>query len=212
MLSRTERAIVVVSLFLAGPPTALAVLVAAGNLLALPERTVMYLGCAGLAAGVVLAAALLRRGAAGVYTLGKALTVPIYLLWSLMATAVFMGLPIGLVAVGALAGLYVGRRSRHAAAPEEALARSARQVGLLTAAVTGLIALAMGVLAVGEQRSMQGLLGLVGLAGLAATAAGRAVLVAVAVPALAAVQFGLTRRAALWAYRLGRGGAPAAPA
>lgn len=130
-----------------------------------------------------------------------------YLFWSVIALAFSMGLPIGNLALGSLAGLYIGRRAHHHGMAPSLFKRQAQWAGLFTAGVIGFISVAMGLLAVQERETMQILLGLIGLSQLAATASGRWVLVAMAVPVLIAMQYWLTRIMASWGFKVGRDGA-----
>jgi len=167
-----------------------------------PEHLIWAGAGIGLAAGVVLVIARWRRWVAEFYRYPAWLFIPVYLFWSLLATALLMGMPLAILVVGTLAGSYVGRRAAHAAADEPSLRRQARLAAFLTAAVTCAISLAMGLLALEDQHTLVVLLRLFGLGWLGATALGRAIVVAVAVPALTGVQYFLTHAAATRAYRL----------
>jgi len=211
-MRKGERVLVAVFLCLAWPLSLFVLAVFGGNLLSAPEWAIILGAFVGLGAGILLVAFRLKRLVVAFYAVGRFLTVPAYLLWSAVVLAFFMGLPVGNLVLGFLAGVYVGRKAHHAQAAPDLFEKRARNAGLLTATITGLIALAMGLLAIGEQRTMQTILSLVGLGGLAATASGRAILVTVAVPVVVALQYGLTRLAASWSYRIGRedaGGTPA---
>lgn len=169
----------------------------------IPEYAIAFSAFAGLALGIVIAVLRLKHWVPQFYDLRKGLAVLVYLFWSAVATAFFMGLPIGVLALGLLAGFYIGRRGRHADMEDAPFKKEARQAALFLAAVVGLVSLAMGTLAIQEQRSMQHLLALIGLGRLAESASGRTAVVAVAVPILVAMQYVLARAAASWGFKLG---------
>jgi len=202
-MSRAESVIVAAVVFIACPATCFTIAWWVSASLGIPERAVAACALAGLAVGTALAAAGWKRCVSGFYTHKRIVLVALYLFWSAMALAFLMGLPIGNVLLGVLAGLYVGRRARHAGTPAAAFQADARRISLFAASITGLVSLAMGILAVHDQHSMQAILGFVGLGRLAAAPAGRAALVAVAVPVLIAVQYWLTHKASRWTFRLG---------
>jgi hypothetical protein len=169
-----------------------------------PEQAVGYSALAGFALGLLLLAVRLKRWMAGFYAVKTGLIVLVYLFWSVIALASFMGVPIGNLVLGSLAGLYVGRRALHQGVAPSLFRRQVQWAGWFTAMILGLIAGAMGLLAIQERETMQVILGLVGLGQLAATTTGRIGLVVVAVPALIAIQYWLTRVMASWGFGVGR--------
>lgn len=157
----------------------------------------------GLGLGVVLDILGLKNWIARFYSLDVKLTALAYLFWSATAVAFFMGLPFGNIALGTLAGLYIGRKQYHAGASGDLFARSARNVSIFTALVTGAEALLIGVLALGESITLAGLRA-IGLDQSAATGLTGVGLVGVGCLVLMAVQFWCTRTAAALAFRLGK--------
>jgi hypothetical protein len=170
---------------------------------AVPDRAIAAVSLLALAAGAGVTALLVGRLVGAFYALPLPVLVGAYLFWSLVALAVLMGLPAGDVALGILAGIYVGRRLAHEGADATGAGSACRRAALFASAVTGALSAAMGCLAVGDQHTMQSLLAPAGLGALAETAARRAGIVAVAVLALVLLQYALTRVAARWAYGLG---------
>jgi hypothetical protein len=203
-LGRTESILIAVFLSIACPLSTFVVAWWGSALVRTPERVVEFSALTGLGLGLLLLAARLKHWIAMFYAVSSTLTVSAYLFWSVIALAFFMGLPIGNLVLGSLAGLYIGRKAHHRCMATSLFERQARWVGLFTAAVVGLISTAMGILAIQERETMQVILGLVGLSQLAATETGRVALVAIAVPALIGIQYWLTRVAASWGFRLGR--------
>lgn len=202
------------------------------HVVAIPEKGIAVCAFAGLAVGIALTLLFLKRWVARFYAMPAVVTVPFYLFWFAVMTAFFMGAPIGNVALGALVGLYVGRKARLSShgepaaleggsrSPEDgsgsfegessscgggadSFVRAARHAALFTAAVTAGAYVFLGILAVQDQHTLRTLLSFVGIGDLAATAAGRIGVVALAVPALAAVEYYLTRASAHVGYRLG---------
>ena len=203
------------------------------HVIAIPEKGIAVCAFAGLAVGIAVTVLFLKRWVAGFYAMPAVVTVPFYLFWFAVMTAFFMGVPIGNVALGALVGLYVGRRARRSrpeaaaiesgsGSPEsgsgsfegessscggggDSFGRAARKAALFTAAVTAGAYVFLGILAVQDQHTLRTLLSFVGIGDLAATSAGRICVVALAVPALAVIEYYLTRLSARVGYYLGTG-------
>jgi len=166
------------------------------------DRGIAAAALTGLALGIILDALFLKRWIAHFYSANLKLLVPVYLFCSVIAVASFMGFPLGNLALGTLAGVYVGRRTRHAGRPPESAASSARQAGLFTAMVTGLEALPISILALKEGvvvRMLQAGLGMSKDAVTGPPGIGVAVLACIAVMAM---QFMCTRAAARFAFDL----------
>jgi len=204
-MSRVESVLVALFLCVACPLTLFVVAWWTSASLSIPETAIPGWALAGLALGIVVVMVKRKRWVGGFYTVRTSLVIPVYLLWSGVAIMMFMGLPVGIAALGLLAGFYIGRKGHHARTEASLFETDARNVGLFTAAVVGFLSLAMGLLAVQEQHSMQAILATVGMSRLAATAAGRIMLVVAAVPVLAAIQYWLTQKVAQWGFRLGSG-------
>jgi hypothetical protein len=174
------------------------------GILRVSERGIATAAFTGLALGLFLDAVWLKRWIARCYRASLRLLLALYLACSAVAVASFMGLPAGNLALGTLAGVYVGRRAHHAAFDRAAFARLIRRTGLFTAAVTGIEALAIGLLALREEsvgHALQAGLGMnesaiVGLKGVG--------LVVTLSLALAIFQFWCTRAAARLAFGRGR--------
>lgn len=119
-------------------------------LLPIPESVIAAMALAGLALGLLLDGLYLRRWIPRFYRVGARVMVPVYLCCSVMAVAFFMGLPLGNLVLGTLAGGYIGRREYHAARSRDSAARTIRKASLFTAGVTGAEALPIGLLALNE--------------------------------------------------------------
>ena len=197
------------------------------HVIAIPEKGIAVCAFAGLAVGIAVTLLFLKRWVAGFYAMPAVVTVPFYLFWFAVMTAFFMGVPLGNVALGALVGLYVGRKARLSSHGEPAVIeggssspeggssscgsgadsfhRDARRAALFTAAVTAGAYVFLGILAVQDQHTLRTFLSFVGVGGLAATSTGRICVVALAVPALAVIEYYLTRLSARVGYYLGTG-------
>ena len=77
----------------------------------------------------------------------------LYLCWSAVAVAVFMGVPLGNLIWGMLAGFYIGRRRYHEEVNREILIKSVRNAGIFTGLVTSVEALPIGLFAFGPDES-----------------------------------------------------------
>jgi hypothetical protein len=210
VMGKTESVIIGI-LLLIGCPLAFFVvgwwgsaLLVINDVVPIPKWGIAASALAGLGVGIILAVARLKLWVRHFYGVRPVLGAGVYLFFSAVAVAFCMGLPLGNLLLGALAGLYVGRGGYHANLPAAALAEPAHRVSLFTAAVIGLVALTMGLLALQEQHAMRQVLQLMGLDKLAHTPAGRISVVAVAVPVLTVLQYWLTRQAARRGFRRAR--------
>jgi len=206
-LSRAESILIALFVSIACPLSTFVLAWWGSTFVTMSERIVTYSALTGLGLGLLLLVVCLRRWIHNFYAVRSILTLLAYLFWSVIALAFFMGLPVGNLVLGSLAGLYIGRKAQHQGLATPLFQHQARWVGLFTATVVGFISVAMGLLAIQERETMQVILGLVGLSRLAATPTGRVVLVAIAVPVLIGIQYWLTRVAASWGFRVGRGDA-----
>jgi len=207
-MGKAEWGIIAVFLLIACPLSFLVIAVCAtfflSNVTKIPEKAFPAVAFVALGLGIVFVTTRLKSWVRGFYALKTIPRVLLYLFWSAIATAVFMGLPIGNLTLGMLAGFYVGRKEHHKGGGSGRFEREARKASLFTAAITGFVSLAIGILAVEERTSLRRLLAVVGLGQLAETPADRAVVVALAVPVLIVAQYWLTHRAAYWGFRLAR--------
>jgi len=170
------------------------------KILHISDRVIFVAALAGLALGIILDGIFLKHWIARFYHAKYRLLVPVYLFCSLIAVASFMGLPLGNLVLGTLAGVYVGRRMHHAQREPKAMALSARRAGIFAAAVTGLEALPISILALKEgwvMRLLQAGLGMNqnGINGIAGI--GAAVFLCMA---LTGFQFLCTRTSARFAF------------
>ncbi len=170
----------------------------------IPESRIAAPAFTGLGLGILLDILGLKNWITRFYCLDVKLAVLAYLFWSAVAVAFFMGLPFGNIALGTLAGLYVGRKQYYAGASRDLFARSARNVSIFTALVTSAEALPIGVLALGEQSVAAALRAVAGLDQFVTTGLMGVGLVGVGCLALMAVQFWCTRTAATLAFRPGK--------
>jgi len=173
------------------------------GVVSIPESGIAAAAFAGLGLGILLDILCLKNWITRFYSLDVKLTVLAYLFWSAMAVAFFMGLPLGNIALGTLAGFYLGRKQYHARASRNLFARSARNVSIFTALVTGAEALPIGIMALREQTVVAALRAIVGLDRFVTTGLMGMGLVGTGCLVLMVVQFWCTRTAAALAFRLG---------
>ncbi|UCG56388.1 MAG: hypothetical protein JSU70_16185 [Phycisphaerales bacterium] len=166
----------------------------------IPDSAVIALLIASILAGIVIDICCVRRWVRGFYRANMALMVSLFLICSLFSIAMFMGVPIGNLALGVVAGLYVGRRSHHAAREPEAFAAASRRVALLAAGVVGAVALPVGFLALfaGEEQIARSLVEATGVPYSGPAGIG---LILILCGVLMLLQYWLTRGAAILAYR-----------
>ncbi|UCC64262.1 MAG: hypothetical protein JSV36_04195 [Anaerolineae bacterium] len=171
------------------------------RLLPIPESGIALAAFAGLGIGVALDAFCLKRWIARFYGADVRLAVLVYLFWSAVAVALCMGLPFGNIALGILAGVYVGRRHYHAGASEEAFTRAARHSSIFVGLVTGAEAFLIGLFGLREEFIVDALRAGVGLDQSVVTGPIGVGLVGVVCVVLVAVQFWCTKAAARIAFR-----------
>jgi len=138
------------------------------------------------------------------YTANTYFMIAVYLSLSVVALAFFMGLPIGNMVLGILAGIYVGRKECHAGGGGNTFSRAVRKVSLLAAFVTTAEALPIGVLALDEQSVVEFLRSFLALARSAIAWSSGVTLVAAMCVVLFAVQYWCTRISATFAFSPGR--------
>lgn len=173
------------------------------DLLPVSTGVIIAAAFAGLGLGLILDVLFLKRWVLAVYLVERKALIPAYLVWSVMAVGLCMGLPVGTASLGAMAGVYTGRRLRHARSSGETLRLEARKVGLFAAAVTGLGALPIGLLALqSEARLVEAALEVVGLSHPDMAGLGGVALVAVLCLVLMVAQYWVTRAAARLAFGL----------
>ena len=207
-MSRWEKALVGGFIGAAAPFTFMVIgwwgsasLLMAG-LLRVTDAQIAMAACLGLALGLLLDLAFLRRWIGAFYRVNLRLLAPIYLCWTAIATAFFMGLPLGNLVLGTAAGAYVGRRAVNGAIQRPDRWRLVGRTSLFTAGVTSAAALGIGLLAAREPYTLAPFRRLLGLDQAATTLTVDLAIVSVAVVLLAAVQFWLTRLSAVVTMRL----------
>ena len=169
----------------------------------LSESAIAASAFVGLAVGIMLDILALKRWVRRFYLAKSRTMALLYLAWSVIALALLMGLPIGVLVLGACAGFYVGRKAHHRMASQAALERSARKAALFTAGVIAFESIVMGLLALHDRFTMTWILSRLGLAALAGSPWAEAGLLVAGCLALTLVQCGLTEKAAMRAYRIG---------
>jgi hypothetical protein len=119
--------------------------------LTIPEDWIAGAALTGLAIGIGLDVVYLKKFISRFYQVNVKPLVLVYLFCSAVATAFCMGLPLGNLLLGTVAGMYVGRRAYHTAQSRGAFSKAAQRVGYFTALVTGVWALPIGILALDEE-------------------------------------------------------------
>ncbi|HUU46066.1 MAG TPA: hypothetical protein VM118_10075 [Acidobacteriota bacterium] len=105
----------------------------------------------GFGIGILLLITRLRSWVGRFYTANITYMLLLYFAWSALVTTSLMGLPLGNLVTGTAAGFYVGRRHHHARQTRDVLRARARLIGFATAAVTGIWAVWIGILALREK-------------------------------------------------------------
>ena len=113
-----------------------------------------------------------------------------------------MGLPIGNIFLGTVAGIYVGRRSHYLRHGKESFLAFTKRAGVFTAVVTGLWSVSMGILALNEGIVVQVLQELLGIGAGTLTSYLGVVLVVLLSAFIAALQYWCTVAASKILYNL----------
>jgi hypothetical protein len=172
------------------------------GLLRVTDAQIAAAAWAGLALGLLLDFACLRKWIDGFYYVDLRLLAPVYLFWTVIATAFFMGLPLGNLLLGAVAGAYIGRRAVNISLAPAAIGPLVRRVSIFTGIITSAAALGIGFLAAREPYTLAPFRRLLGLERVEGTMVVDLGIVSVAVLVLAGIQVRLTRQSAVAALRL----------
>jgi len=173
------------------------------HVLPIVESGIATAAFTGLGIGIVLDIFCLKNWMVKFYNVDAKLMVLAYLFWSVIAVAFLMGLPFGNIALGTLAGLYVGRKQYHAGESGNRFTKAARNVSIFTALVTGAEAFPIGLLGLHESIIVEAFRAVAGLDQSVTTGPIGMGLVGVMCIVLMVVQFWCTRTAAALAFRLG---------
>ena len=208
MMNRTERTIIAAVTAVICPASLfflfwwISAALSISGMLPLSEGWIAAAAISGLCLGAVLDILCLNRWIGNFYSINTKFLLLAYLFWSAVAVALLMGLPFLNIALGILAGLYMGRKQYHAGSARDTFAKTARNVSCFTTFVTGAEALPIGVLALGEDIGK-----IFGSAvGLVQSVAGGPMgipLVIVICVLLMVAQYWCTRAAARFAFKLG---------
>jgi len=121
------------------------------NIIQVPESFIVIFSIIGLFIGILADILYLRKLIPLFYRIKMPLLIATYMLCSVMAIAFFMGLPIGNLILGIIAGIYIGRRYHHNNQNRDEFTPVLKAVAIFTASVTTLGALSIGFLALQEK-------------------------------------------------------------
>lgn len=178
----------------------MAAALAINHILPISESNVAAAAFTGLALGLALDIRYLKKWIPRFYRVDLRLLLLVYLFCSAIAMAFFMGLPFGNLALGTLAGIYIGRRGYHAGYTRDLFQNAAKKAGLFTALVTGLEALPIGLLALRETAVLEILQTVTGLDQSTIKGPPGAVFIVILSASLMGIQFLLSRVAARLAF------------
>lgn len=121
------------------------------NIIQVTESFIVIFSIIGLFIGILADILYLRKLIPLFYRIKMSLLIATYMLCSVMAIAFFMGLPIGNLILGIIAGIYIGRRYHHNNQSRDEFTPVLKAVTIFTASVTTLGALSIGFLALQEK-------------------------------------------------------------
>lgn len=162
------------------------------------------IGLVGLGIGIAVDVAFLKRWVRTAYSWNEKLLLAILLFYSVCVFGFFMGVPVFNLAVGVAAGLFWGRRLSHLGANQEQACADVLRAARASAFAIGLVSLVSAYLATRDvtdtARNFQGMLGLP----FTPTDHMVVALIVTGGSAFIVARHWLTKKSALWAYRLGR--------
>lgn len=120
------------------------------GLVTLSEREIASAAFVGLFIGILIILFYLKNLTIHFYQINYCVLFIIYLFIFAIAFAMFMGVPIGILVLGVLTGLYVGRRSKHNRIPYMYFSKTARNLSLFNALITGISSFIIGIPALQE--------------------------------------------------------------
>jgi hypothetical protein len=157
----------------------------------------------GLGLGLLLDVLFLRRWVRRFYMANLWLMIILYLGLSIVAVAFFMGLPVGTIALGTIAGIYMGRRASHAHIDWINAVPTLRITALIAASVTAMAALPIGILALNEQDILKMLENLSGINQASLRGAAGFTLVVLLCVLLFLIQYWFSKKAGFLACNIG---------
>jgi len=168
-----------------------------------PLSMVIAAALTGLGLGLLLDVLFLRRWVRRFYMANLWLMIILYLGLSIVAVAFFMGFPVGTIALGTIAGIYMGRRATHAHIDCINAVPTLRITALIAASVTAVAALPIGILALNEQGVLRMLENLSGINQASLRGAAGFTLVALLCVLLFLIQYWFSRKAGFLACNIG---------
>ena len=209
MMNKTERTIVGLTIAVTCPASLfflcwwISAALSIFHVLPVSQNWIGIIAVSGLCLGVALDVLYLRRWINRFYSVNTEFMIFAYLFWSAIAVALLMGLPLLNIALGILAGLYIGRKRLHEQAARDAFRKTAWKISLFTALVTGLEALPIGLLGLKEGMAMEMSGSVTGLSRMLVTGPVGIAIVIMLCLILMVIQFLCTRTAAKFAFGLG---------
>ena len=173
------------------------------QILPIAEKAIEISAITGLGVGIILDILYVRKWIPRFYALDLKLMAVVYLFCSAIAAAFCMGLPIGNIFLGIVAGVYIGRRLHYSDHGRELFLRLTKRVGMYTAMVTGLWTVSIGLLALNERIVIQMSQRLFGITRETLTSHFGVVLAILLGAVLATLQYWCTMTASKISYRLG---------
>lgn len=111
------------------------------SLIFIEERIVFIFGLIGLVTGCIIDIIIFRQ-IMKAYWWKQSILAMIYLFYSFCFFGFFMGVPVFNLTVGAIAGIFMGRRFYHAGMDKESLKKASSSFALFSASVMALVSIA----------------------------------------------------------------------
>lgn len=153
--------------------------------------------------GILFDVLFLKKWVKNVYNLDIRLLIFVYVFFSIVTLGLFMGVPVFNVVLGAIAGVYAGRRFRYLKADRGQFTKKVGKVSVFTSVVMFLICCFSACLALTDPYTPENLQGMLGL-DFTVTKGMVVGLIFIGGVFLVLLQYWLTEKAAMIAFKLGR--------
>jgi len=167
------------------------------------DQSVFLVGLVGLGIGCFIDIFLLRQKISEAYTWSPRILAAIYIFYSVCVFGFFMGVPVFNIAVGIVAGIFMGRSFKHSGKSKEDFAKGSFRVSVFSAVIMGGICLASAYFATKDITDTA--LNLKGMFKLSFLPTGNMIIALIVFGGLGLIilEYWLTKRAVQWSNRIG---------
>lgn len=172
------------------------------RIIRIPDVTIMICSLAGLFTGIVIDILVLKKIIPKFYEMNKLILIITYLLCSAFAVSSFMGLPVGNLCLGFIAGLYTGRKCRHFSANPDHYSHTLKTVSHFTALITSFEGLLTGFIMLNDKSALLSANQFLGLQVFSAGKVNNVLIIILLCIILYVLQFFITKAAVTLSYQV----------